>query len=227
LYEWYFRNQPITEAPQDTSGFVYTIENLTTGRRYIGKKYFLKNDGKQSDWRKYFGSSAPLQEDIRNLGKDKFKRTIDAFCVSREDTCEREIELQCQHDVLHAILPDGTRAFYNCYIHPGKFRNEGPSPKISATNRRRKYSPETRRKLSEANTGHSHTMASRQKMSAARRGLLNHMFGATHTEESRRKMSEARKGKPLSLAHKEKLTFYRRSHTTETKNRIRASKLGY
>lgn len=35
---WTYNNQPIETLPDDCVGFVYCIENLTNGRKYIGKK---------------------------------------------------------------------------------------------------------------------------------------------------------------------------------------------
>ena len=35
---WYHNDQAIDELPEDKIGFVYLITNLTTGRKYIGKK---------------------------------------------------------------------------------------------------------------------------------------------------------------------------------------------
>lgn len=75
-------------------GFVYLIENLDTGRKYVGRKYFTsagyktvnkkrKKIRKESDWRDYYGSSPLLKEDVEKLGKDKFKRTILHLCKTR------------------------------------------------------------------------------------------------------------------------------------------------
>ncbi len=66
-------------------GFVYRITNLQSGRQYIGRKYFTQcrkpRGGKrkvtsESDWKKYYGSSAELKSDVKELGCNLFRREI-------------------------------------------------------------------------------------------------------------------------------------------------------
>jgi hypothetical protein len=75
-------------------GFVYEIENLTNGKKYIGRKYLTKAHSKtvkgkrkktrvESDWDEYYGSSATLKADVEKLGKENFKRSILKLCKSR------------------------------------------------------------------------------------------------------------------------------------------------
>ncbi len=35
---WLYQQQPIDQLPDDCVGFVYEITNLSSGRKYIGKK---------------------------------------------------------------------------------------------------------------------------------------------------------------------------------------------
>ena len=77
---WYFEGTPfLSENIDDNFGFVYLITNLTNGRKYIGRKYFWsfrKPPGKkrrvkkESDWKKYTGSSKQLNEAIAKNGKE-------------------------------------------------------------------------------------------------------------------------------------------------------------
>ena len=69
----------------DFFGFVYRITNLQSGRQYIGRKYFYqkrKPTGskrrvtKESDWKRYYGSSEELKRDIKEFGKQVFRREI-------------------------------------------------------------------------------------------------------------------------------------------------------
>ena len=69
----------------DFFGFVYRITNLQNGRQYIGRKYFYqkrKPTGgkrrvtKESDWKRYYGSSDELKRDIKEYGKQVFRREI-------------------------------------------------------------------------------------------------------------------------------------------------------
>jgi hypothetical protein len=81
---------------EDYVAFVYQIENLETGKKYIGKKNLTKVRSKkvkgktrrkriksESDWREYFGSSLTLLGDVEKLGRDRFKREIIILCKSR------------------------------------------------------------------------------------------------------------------------------------------------
>lgn len=103
-------------------GFIYLIENTTTGRRYIGKKSFhtrKKRKGKpfgrqwRSDWWSYWGSSKELSQDIRTLGADKFTRTVLSIWKTEKQLSYAEEEQHFKNDVLRARMSDGSRAFYN------------------------------------------------------------------------------------------------------------------
>ena len=87
---WYYQDTIIEELPEDCVGFVYLITNVTSGRKYIGKKLAkfsktsykvvkLKNGAKKkkkirskidSDWREYYGSNLELNADVLKLGKE-------------------------------------------------------------------------------------------------------------------------------------------------------------
>ena len=83
---WLYNGLPFTSDDiGDYYGFVYRITNLCTGKQYIGRKYFVQKrkprGGKrrvtsESDWKRYFGSSEELKQDIRDLGKENFRREI-------------------------------------------------------------------------------------------------------------------------------------------------------
>ena len=69
----------------DFFGYVYLITNEITGKKYIGRKYFVQKrkpkGGKrrvtsESDWKRYYGSCPELKEDIKLLGKPSFSREI-------------------------------------------------------------------------------------------------------------------------------------------------------
>lgn len=119
---WYYQGSPVTEPPEDAIGFVYLIENLVSGRKYIGKKLLtfsktsykvvkLKNGTKkrkkikgrvESDWKEYYGSSDALLKDIELLGKDKFKREILYYCKSKAETSYVEAREQFIRKVLES-----------------------------------------------------------------------------------------------------------------------------
>ncbi len=83
---WTYKGSTFTSS--DINGFfgyVYCITNLTTGRKYIGRKYFTSSrkprGGKrkvtsESDWKRYYGSSKQLTDDVKKLGRSIFRREI-------------------------------------------------------------------------------------------------------------------------------------------------------
>ncbi len=83
---WTYKGTTFTSNDIDGFfGYVYCITNLTTGRRYIGRKYFTSSrkprGGKrrvktESDWKRYYGSSKELTDDVKKLGRSVFKREI-------------------------------------------------------------------------------------------------------------------------------------------------------
>ena len=115
---WYFNNEPVEEIDPKYVGFVYLITNLSTGKRYIGKKLAkfsktttktvtLKNGTKKkkkirsktdSDWKTYWSSSKDVQADVKTLGEDKFKREILMFCLSKGTATYYEAKYQFQHE---------------------------------------------------------------------------------------------------------------------------------
>jgi hypothetical protein len=94
---WYYKNNTFTEEQiGDNYGFVYVIENIQTGRKYIGKKFFTKSGSKQvkgkrkkirktSDWENYYGSNKTLQEEVKLHGGSHLKRTILHLCKTRSE----------------------------------------------------------------------------------------------------------------------------------------------
>jgi hypothetical protein len=92
---------------------------------YIGRKYFwsIKRDpGKirrrkrESDWKKYYGSSDELAEDIKNIGNSNFKREILALYTTKGSTNYGEVKEQFVKGVLESNV------YYNTSIN-GKWRN--------------------------------------------------------------------------------------------------------
>ena len=94
---WTHNNREFTgDGIGEYFGMVYLITNTKTGRRYVGKKFFTKAARRQvkgkskkvriaSDWEKYFGSNKVIQEEVKTLGEDVFKREILHLCKSRSE----------------------------------------------------------------------------------------------------------------------------------------------
>ena len=119
---WTFNNSIVEELPEDCVGFVYEITNLTSNRKYIGKKLAkfsrtkykvvtLKNGTKKkkkikskidSDWMEYYGSSEELNKDVESLGKENFLREILFFCKSKAECSYIEAREQFIRRVLES-----------------------------------------------------------------------------------------------------------------------------
>ena len=109
----------------DHYGFVYRITNTTTGKSYIGRKYFVqkrKPKGakrrvtSESDWKKYYGSSDELKQDIREIGRDNFKREIISLHTTLGKVNYEETKQLFLNNVLMEALDDGTPKYYNSNI---------------------------------------------------------------------------------------------------------------
>jgi hypothetical protein len=119
---WYYQDKLVEELPEECIGFVYLITNVTSGRKYIGKKLAkfskttyktvkLKNGTKKkkkirskvdSDWRDYYGSSPNLTKDIDELGKENFTREILYYCNSKAQCSYIEAREQFSRKVLES-----------------------------------------------------------------------------------------------------------------------------
>lgn len=119
---WLYQGNLINELPDECIGFVYLITNLTSGRKYIGKKLAkfskttyktvkLKNGKKKkkkirskvdSDWREYYGSNDQLNKDVTALGADNFTREILYLCRSKAECSYIEAREQFSHKVLES-----------------------------------------------------------------------------------------------------------------------------
>ena len=109
----------------DYYGFVYRITNNINGKTYIGRKYFVQKrkpkGGKrrvtsESNWKKYYGSSEELKQDIRSNGRDSFRREIISLHRTLGKVNYEETRQLFLHGVLTESLEDGTPAYYNSNI---------------------------------------------------------------------------------------------------------------
>lgn len=140
---WYYKGEPVDEIDEKYTGFVYLITNLSTGRKYIGKKLSkfsktstktvkLKNGTKkkkkvrskiESDWKTYWSSSKEVIDDVKALGEDKFKREILMFCLSKGTASYFEAKFQMQNEVLEH--PDmWYNGIVNCRVHRSHIKYE-------------------------------------------------------------------------------------------------------
>ena len=123
---WIYEGVPFTSDDiGDYYGFVYRITNTTTQKSYIGRKYFYQKrkprGGKrrvtsESDWKRYYGSSDDLKRDIREIGKDSFRREILSLHTTLGKVNYEETKQLFFYNVLTEALDDGTPKYYNSNI---------------------------------------------------------------------------------------------------------------
>ena len=131
---WLYNDKEFTEQDVGESfGFVYLIENLIDNRRYVGKKFFTRAGTKQikgkkkkvrlsSGWSNYWSSSKELQEDVKKLGEENFKRTILYLCKSRSECSYRETKEIFIRDAL--LTTDYYNSWCSCKIHKAHVLNK-------------------------------------------------------------------------------------------------------
>jgi hypothetical protein len=114
---WQYEGKIFDPSEEDLSGwvgFVYEIEEKTTGMKYIGKKLFWRTKTLgitktrkrkkkvlvESDWRKYFGSNKKLAERVSEASEEDYIRIILKLCKTKGECSYYEAKLQFDHDVL-------------------------------------------------------------------------------------------------------------------------------
>jgi Putative endonuclease segE, GIY-YIG domain len=127
MTEWLYKTNSmyseITEVPEGYQGFVYLIEDIHTGKKYVGKKNFysttrVKQKGKtrrkvvkkESDWKTYYGSSDSLKKDVEEYGKERFARHIIKLCKSKSEMSYFETKEIFERD---ALLKE---EYYNSWV---------------------------------------------------------------------------------------------------------------
>ena len=124
MNSWLYEDKEFTDV-EDYYGFIYLIENLVNGKKYIGRKYLTKAGYKtvkgkrkkirvESDWRDYYGSSTSLKEDIDHYGKDSFRRTILRLCKGRGEC--NYFETKYIFDVDAILDPQYYNVWVSCKI---------------------------------------------------------------------------------------------------------------
>ncbi len=123
---WLYKGTTFTSDDiGDFFGYVYRITNIQNGRQYIGRKYFYQKrkpkGGKrritsESDWKRYYGSSDELKRDVKEFGKESFRREIISLHETLGKVNYEETKQLFLHNVLMEALDDGTPMYYNSNI---------------------------------------------------------------------------------------------------------------
>ena len=126
---WIYENKLYDEAPKEYMGFVYLITDLTTNRKYIGKKLFwntrklkpLKGKTRrrtqvvESNWKIYYGSNEELQQLVEISNAERFLREILYLCAKKGIMGYLEAREQFDRNVL--LSDEYYNNFIGCKIH--------------------------------------------------------------------------------------------------------------
>ena len=104
---WLWRGEPFLDS-SGWAGFVYMITNRDTRKRYVGKKFLWRKGPRKgrsrpivhSDWRRYYGSSRLLHEQVKNVERERFLREILSLHKTRGATNYYEVWELFRRDVL-------------------------------------------------------------------------------------------------------------------------------
>lgn len=133
---WSYNGAEFTsEMIEDNLGFVYIVTDKKTKMKYIGKKGFFskvtkpplkgkkrkRRSFKESDWKKYCGSSEAVKMLVEENGLDHFDREILYLCKSKGELNYMELREQIIREVL--LKPDEYHnAFVGGKIHRGHIK---------------------------------------------------------------------------------------------------------
>lgn len=131
MKDWLYEGK-VFEYTDEYYGFIYEITNLITGRKYIGRKYLTsagyktvkgkrKKVRKESDWKKYCGSSPNLTSDIEEFGIENFSREIIKLCKTRAECSYFEAKIQFERDVL--LDPNYYNGIIQCRINSNHLKH--------------------------------------------------------------------------------------------------------
>jgi len=123
---WSYNGEEFTsEMIEDNLGFVYIVTDKKTKMKYIGKKGFFskvtkpplkgkkrkRRSFKESDWKKYCGSSEAVKLLVEENGLDHFDREILYLCKTKGELNYMELREQILREVL--LKPD---EYHNAFV---------------------------------------------------------------------------------------------------------------
>jgi hypothetical protein len=111
---WLYKGQFIEDIPEIETkpyGFIYIITEISTNKKYIGKKLFTKaaykttkgkkkKIRKESNWKNYWSSSPSLLAEIQKKGIESFTKEIVKLCYSRSECSYYETKLIFETDAI-------------------------------------------------------------------------------------------------------------------------------
>jgi hypothetical protein len=152
--------------------YTYQVTHRASGLRYIGcrwKNIRLGIEAKDDLWVNYFTSS----DLVKSMPRDEFDAEVLEEFDTKEEAWDAELALFKKYDVKRSCW----------YLN----KNDRAAPPDATGTKR---SPETRRKMSEAQKGNQNGLGGKSRT------------GQKFSEEQKRKMSEALKGNQNALGSK-------------------------
>lgn len=133
---WIYKDkviQSIDDFPEGSFGFVYELEHVPTGRKYIGKKVLFFNKTlpplkgskrkrkivKESDWKDYYGSNKDLKNLVNSTERENWKRVILQIVPNKKLLTYYETKFLFINEVL-----EGSEHYYNDNILGKFFRKD-------------------------------------------------------------------------------------------------------
>ena len=181
----------ITEiTKEDKRWCVYCHTNKINGKKYIGITSMKPED--RWNYGCGYQGSPHFWSAIKLYGWDNFEHEILFNNLSKEEACQKEIELISLYntrnqDFGYNLAPGGSLPTFEW--------TDERRQKMSEQRKGWKPSEETRRKISEARTGIKLSDETKQKLREINLGKNNPNYGLRRSEETKQKMSESMIGK--------------------------------
>lgn len=176
--------------------YTYIIKHLPTNQVYYGVRTANTVSPHDDLWKEYFTSSTKVHALIDQFGKDSFITEVRKTFDNPQKAVDWELKVlkRCK------VLEDNRwlNANIGGYIIP----TPASRAKISAFHKDKPKSEEHKQKIAHANRGKKKGPLSdetKAKISVAKSGSNNPMYGRPRTEELKQRQSEAMKGRPSPL----------------------------
>jgi len=162
--------------PSNYFGFIYEIEEISSGRIYIGRKQLKTKTKKSDNWRSYTSSSEDVKTLIEEKGKEAFIFRIVTLCSGKSQLTYEEEKRQFENDVLRTKLSSGEKKYFNKTIGYRRFAGV------------EKQTEQSKIKASISNTGKVRTEEHKLNYSKSKKGVPK-------SEEHKQKLANVNKGK--------------------------------